>query len=396
MSRGNSRSGKALERVHSVVKESQGSPIRALKRLMEERADVLSLAMGEATFGAPQELIEAAARALEEGKNLYTSTNGIPAMREAVADFAKRRWDVDVDPETSVLMTVGGMEAIHLAFRIVVEEGDEVLLPDPGWGMMRTVAERRGARLIYYPLARAGTWTYDVDAILERMTDRTKLVCVNSPSNPTGAVLSAEDWPRLTAVAREKGVFILSDDVYHNFVYDGSHSSALSHGELENLIVVNSFSKTFAVTGWRLGHVIAHPWLIHQMGAYKESISLCSLSIGQWAMSEFLAASDGYLDWSRALCRDNMQKMIASLKAVPGVSCPEPQGGFYVFLDTSALDPSSAGMTEYLWREGVAVVPGGFFGSQGEGCLRLGFAAPWEEIEPALARLQQALAKKHG
>jgi aspartate/methionine/tyrosine aminotransferase len=388
-------SGKALSRVRPVVQESQGSPIRAMKKLMEERSDMVSLAMGEANFSAPPELIEAAVEAMRQGKNLYTSTNGIPAVREAVSSFAKREWDVDVDPEENVLMTVGGMEAIHLAFRILVEEGDEVLLPDPGWGMVRTVAERRRARCVYYPLARTDTWTYDVDAILERLTDRTKLLAVNSPSNPAGAIMTAEGWRRLTDAARAKGVFILSDEVYHNYVYEGEHASVLSHGELDNLIVINSFSKTFAVTGWRLGYVIAHPWLIQQMGVYKESISLCSFSIGQWALADFLPKSEGYLAWTRALCRQNMHKMVAVLKDIPGVACPAPQGGFYVFLDTSALDASAQSMTEYLLREGIAVVPGNFFGTQGEGCLRLGFAAPWDQLEPGLDRLREALTKKN-
>jgi len=325
----------ALKRLQPIVKESESSPMREMMKMMEEKKDLLSLSAGEARFDAPPELIEFAVKAMQDGKNLYTSTNGIPQIREAVAAFAQRHFGARIDPGTNILMTVGGMEAIYLAMRIVLERGDTVLLPDPGWGVMRTLVERRGARVEHYPLEEKGSWTINHEAILERMDEKTKLVVVNTPSNPTGATLSREGFAALLEGARKRGVFVLSDEVYHNYVYQGEHASALSFDDLENVIVVNSFSKTFAVTGWRLGYAIAHPWIIRQMGIYKESISLCSFSIGQWAMSEFLGRSEPYLNKAREFCRGNMEKMAARLNAIPGVRCAPPQGGFYVFADFS-------------------------------------------------------------
>jgi aminotransferase len=384
-------SDSALKRLTPIVKESESSPMREMMKMMEERKDLLSLSAGEANFEAPKELLDLAIEAMRSGKNLYTSTNGIPQIREAISNFARRHWGCAVDPGTQILMTVGGMEAIYLAMRIVLGHGDKILLPDPGWGVMRTVAERRGAQVQYYPLEEKGSWTINHEAILDRMDGKTKLVVVNSPSNPTGATLSREGFAALMEGARQKGVFVLSDEVYHNYVYDGEHASALAFGSLENLIVVNSFSKTFAVTGWRLGYAIAHPWIIRQMGIYKESISLCSFSIGQWAMAEFLGRSEPYLKKAREFCRGNMKKMVARLNTIPGVRCTVPQGGFYVFADFSQVEPSSQKLFKRLLDGGVAVVPGVFFGSQGEGRARLMFACPTDHIDRCLDRIDKTL-----
>jgi aspartate/methionine/tyrosine aminotransferase len=362
-----------------------------MMKMMEDRKGLLSLSAGEANFDAPKDLLELAMDAMAHGKNLYTSTNGIPQIREAIANFARSQWGAVIDPQTQILMTVGGMEAIYLAMRILLEKGDRVLLPDPGWGVMRTVVERRGATAEYYPLEEKEHWVINHEAILDRMDEKTKVVVVNSPSNPTGATLSGEGFAALLHEARQRGVFVLSDEVYHNYVYDGEHVSALSFDSLENLVFINSFSKTFAVTGWRLGYAIAHPWIIRQMGIYKESISLCSFSIGQWAMAEFLGKCGSYLKGAGDFCRANMEKMVTRLNAIPGVRCTPPKGGFYVFADFSQIEPSSQKLFKRLLDGGIAVVPGVFFGSKGEGRARLMFACQSEHIDRCLDRIEKTL-----
>lgn len=381
----------AIKRLRPIVHDSESSPMRDMMKMMEDRKDLISLSAGEADFDAPPELIELATSAMRQHRNLYTSTNGIPQIREAVADFVRYLWGVSVNPETNVLMTVGGMEAIFLAARVLLEKGDKVLLPDPGWGVMKPLVERLGAEIVYYPLVEETCWTIDTSAIIDRLDERTKLVVVNSPSNPTGALFSKEGFSALIEKAREKGVFILSDEVYHNYVYDGEHASALSFDNLDNVVFINSFSKAFAITGWRLGYVIAHPWIIRQMGIFKESVSLCSFSIGQWAMSEFLGSSGPYLDKVRDLCRQNMKMMVSRLNAIPGVRCTPPQGGLYVFPDFSAIEPSSQKLFGLLLEGGVAVAPGVFFGPQGEGRARLMFAAPEERISKGLERIEKTI-----
>ncbi|MBW1667259.1 MAG: pyridoxal phosphate-dependent aminotransferase [Deltaproteobacteria bacterium] len=382
---------KAVKRLKPVVRESDSSPMREMMKMMEEHKDLLSLSAGEANFDPPEQLINLAIDAMRKDKNRYTSTNGIPEIREAVARFVYDQWGVKVDPGQNILMTVGGMEAIFLAARIVLEKGDRVLLPDPGWGVMRTVVERLGAVIDYYPLREGEQWIIDHDAILSRMNENTKLVVVNTPSNPTGATLSREGFGALLERAEKLGTFILSDEVYHNYVYEGQHVSGLSFDSLDNLIFVNSFSKAFAVTGWRLGYAIAHPWIIRQMGIFKESISLCSFSIGQWAMSEFLPVCKGYLQEAREFCRKNMEMLVEGLQAIPGVRCTPPLGGLYVFPDFSEIEPSSQELFKRLLNAGVAVAPGAFFGSQGEGRARLMFACPPERIEKGLERIRAAL-----
>ncbi|MFP4035928.1 MAG: pyridoxal phosphate-dependent aminotransferase [Desulfobacteraceae bacterium] len=383
---------KALGRVTPMVQESESSPIRRMMKMMEERTDLLNLSAGEAAFDAPEALIEAAASAMRSGRNRYTSTSGTPGIRKAVASFLKREMGVSIDPDENILMTVGGMEAIFLAFRLLVDPGDEVLLPDPGWGIMKPITLRLGGSLRFYPLKRGDVWSIDPQPILDNIHDSTKLLVINTPSNPTGAMLSQEGYEAVLEKAREHGVFVLSDEVYHNYVYEGRHVSALQFDHLDHVIMINSFSKTFAVTGWRLGYAVAHPWVIRQMSVFKETVSLCSFSIGQWALTEYLAESRPYLDRVRDLCKGNMERMVQRLNAIPGVRCPRPVGGFYAFADFSELEPSEEALFRRLLDGGVAVVPGGFFGDQGRGHARIMFAADPELIDRALNRIEEALA----
>lgn len=390
----NSVKSKAMARLKQVAAEADRSPIRETLKRMEDGGDILSLAFGEANFDPPEELIRIAAGAMQANKNLYTSTAGIPSIRRAIDEFAKKWWGARIDPDANILMTVGGMEAIFLAAQVIVEKGDKVLLPDPGWGVMRTVMRRQGAVVDFFPLVEQDQFTIDPEAIISRMDAKTKLVIVNTPSNPTGAVLSEEGFKMLLEEADKKGIFILSDEVYHNYVYDGQHVSGLSFDSFDNFICVNSFSKTFAVTGWRLGYAVADPRIIRQMEIVKESISLCSFSIGQWALAEFLPNSDNYLMKAKNLCHENMRRVVDRLQAIPGVKCTRPSGGFYVFPDLSEIEPSSQKMCARLLDGGVAVVPGDFFGSGGEGRVRIGFAADYEPVSKAMDRLEQTLRKK--
>lgn len=381
----------ALKRLKPLVNESESSPMREMMKLMEEKSDLLSLSAGEARFDAPRGLIESAGEAIRGGKNLYTSTHGIPQIRQAISQFVRNRFNAAIDPEKNILMTVGGMEAIYLAAQIILEAGDKVLLPDPGWGVMRPIMERKGANVQYYPLKEDGNWKIDDGAILERMDNQTKMVVINSPSNPTGAMLSQTGYSHIVEKARELGIFILADEVYHNYVFQGTHISSLSFDCLDNLIFINSFSKTFAITGWRLGYAISHPQIIRDMAIYKESISLCSFSIGQWALASYLKNCDAYLEKVKNLCQQNMEMIVERLNTIPGVRCTPPQGGFYVFPDFSDIEPSSQALFKRLLDGGVAVVPGAFFGEQGEGRARIMFAADRNMISDAMDRLEAAL-----
>jgi aspartate/methionine/tyrosine aminotransferase len=361
-------------------------------KMIEQSDDLISLAAGEAKFSPPPELIEIACTAMKTGKNTYTSTTGIPPIRAALSQFVESRFGARIDPETNILITVGGMEAIYLAARVLLTAGDKVLLPDPGWGVMIPVIEKCGARTEFYPQVEAETWTLDHAKILERIDAQTKLIVINSPSNPTGAILSRDGFAKVMEIAREKGIFVMSDEVYHNFAFDECHVSALEFNTLDNLIVINSFSKTYAVTGWRIGYVIAHPWIIQQMVMYKESTSLCSFSIGQWALAEYINSSQTYLDGVSDLCRRNMEMIVQRLNAIPGVLCNPAQGGFYLFPDFSQIESSSETLFARLLEHGVAVIPGKFFGSQGEGRIRIMFAADTDYIDKALTRIEAALS----
>jgi aspartate/methionine/tyrosine aminotransferase len=381
-----------INQLSPVSDPSKSSPIRKVMKMIEQSDDLISLAAGEAKFSPPSALIDTACAAMKTGKNIYTSTAGIPPIRAALSQFITTHFGAKVDPDTNILITVGGMEAIYLAVRVLLKAEDTVLLPDPGWGVMIPVVEKCGAKVEFYPQIETQTWTIDHSKILERIDGQTKLIVINSPSNPTGAKLSQEGFSKVMGKARELGIFVMSDEVYHNFIFDGCHESALQFNTLDNLIVINSFSKTYAVTGWRIGYVIAHEWIIEQMVMYKESTSLCSFSIGQWALADYINSSQNYLDEAANLCRRNMEMIVQRLSAIPGVHCSPAQGGFYLFPDFSEIEPSSEKIFARLLDFGVAVIPGKFFGSQGEGRVRIMFAADTDYIDRALTRLEAALS----
>ncbi len=391
--------GRALDRVRPIVKESDSSPMAVMKRIMQENPDVVNQSIGEANFDPPAELLDIACTMLNDKvvrRSLYTTMRGLPETRAAVAGYLEHWCGGGADPEQNLIITVGGTEALHLAVRVLLEPGDKVLLPDPGWGPAVGLCARQGAQIVFYPLMKTDAWTVDVDAILDRMDPSIKLLIVNSPSNPTGAMITdPADWKRILEAAREKGVFVISDEVYHAYTYTGDYPSALPHDPtFENLLIVNSFSKGFAIMGWRLGFAVGHPWLIRQMDVYKESMTACAPSIAQWAMTGYLqdlSYSDEYLIRMRAMCRDNMDKMVPQLNAIPGVECLPAQGGFYLFPDFSAIEPSSAEMAQRLLRGGVAVAQGAAFGPHGEGCARLLFSAYWPEVDKAVGRIAAAL-----
>lgn len=389
--------GRALGKVTPLVKESERSPMGAMKKIMQENPDIVNMSIGEANFDPPVELVDAACRMLNDRvdrKSLYTSTRGLPQIRQAVARFIKRSFGAEVDPEENILMTVGGTEALHLAVKALVRPGDRVLLPNPGWGPLVALMSRQGAEIEYYDLEVADAWTVAADAILAKMASGIKIVAVNSPSNPCGAMVTdPAAWVKIMEKAKELDIFVFSDEVYHAYTYEGPFVSALGlDDKFENLLVVDSFSKAFAVMGWRIGYAVAHPWLIQQMDVYKETVSACTPSIAQWAIAEYLDSSQPYLDQRRAMLKDNMEKMVARLNAIPGVTCPKAQGGFYLFPDFSAIDPFSAVMAEKLLRGGVATAMGAAFGPQGEGALRLLFSQEWPEIDKAVTRIEKTLA----
>jgi aminotransferase len=387
----------ALKKVTPLARDDEGSPMLAMKKIMQDNPDIMNMAIGEANFDPPAALIETANRMLADRvnrKSLYTTTRGLTEARHAIGRFVERTLGATVDPEQNIIITVGGTEALHLAVKALVSPGDKVLLPDPGWGPCAVLMNRQKADIVFYELGKTpeGSWTVDADSILEKLDSATKLLVVNSPSNPCGAMLSAEGWIKVMEKAKAHDVLVISDEVYHTYSYIGAYPSALPlDPEFDNLLIINSFSKTLAIMGWRVGFALAHPWLIRQMDVYKETLSACTPSIPQWALAEYLDDSEEYLAWAYDLCYGNMEKAVARLDAIPGVSCSPPQGGFYLFPDFSGVEADSAVLAERILRGGVAVAMGGAFGRGGQGCARLLVSAYWDDIDKALTRIEKAL-----
>lgn len=339
----------------------------------------INLGLGEPDFNPPETAIEGLKAAVSEGKNKYGPTAGIPDLRNAIAEL-NQIYKNELTGD-NILVTGSGSEALMTTMLTFFENGDEVLYPDPGFVLYAPQVKLAGGKPIPYPLEQEHGFVPDVDVLNELMTPKTKAIIVNSPSNPTGAVFSAEDVSAIADLAKDKNLLIISDEVYDRMVYDEKHHSFL--GDYDNVIVINSFSKTYAMTGWRLGYLITHPDLIKGLLITHYHIMACPPSPFQHAALAAIKgpqeAITGMIDEFKAR-RDIITE---KLNAIDGISCLTPRGAFYAF-PKFEFDLSSADFAVKLAKAGVICSPGTAFGPRGEGHLRFSYATSREVIEQGI------------
>lgn len=362
-----------------------------LARKMErEGREVLHLEVGEPDFDTPEHIKEAAYKALQEGFTHYTSSRGILELREAISDYVSERRGIDVNPEKEVLVTPGCKHAIYSCCQVTIDEGDEVLLVAPIWTTFFAAVKAAGGKPIEIPVV--GDYEIDEEMIKSKITEKTRMIIVNTPNNPTGGVLEKNSLKTIAEIAREHDLLVLSDEIYERFTYEGREAwSVASFEEMkERTIMVNGFSKTYAMTGWRLGYAVANEEIIEAMTRIQQATTSCPSSFVQKAGVAALRGPQECVDEMLKEYDRRRKIIIRRLNDLGGVKCPVAKGAFYVFPSFTSFELSSSQLVEELLKKkGVCATPGTAFGETGEGHIRFSYATSVEIIERAMDLLAE-------
>ncbi len=364
------------------------------QKLKDAGQDIINLGIGQPDFPTPGNIVEAAAKALKDGHHGYTPANGILPLREAVAaDMALRR-NVEIDPERIVVVP-GGKVTMYFAITMFGTPGVEIMYPDPGFPIYRSVIEFTGAKAVPIPLYEDNGFSFSADEVLDKITERTRLIIVNSPANPTGGVVPKAELDKLVAgLADHPQVAVMSDEIYARMVYDGvPHASLTAYPEIaDRLILLDGWSKTYAMTGWRLGWAVWPKDLAPIATRLAINIHSCVNAATQYAGIEALAGPQGPVDEMVKAFDERREVIVERLNALPGFRCARPGGAFYAFPNIDATGQKAGDLQERLLTEaGVAVIAGTSFGQQGEGYLRFSYANSIENIERAIDRASSLL-----
>lgn len=379
------------ERMSRLGTETAFEVLAAARLLETQGRDIVHLEIGEPDFPTPDFIIEAAHRAMQEGQTHYGPAAGLPDLREAIAEHVSRTRQVEVSPE-QVVVTPGAKPIIFYSVLALIEKGDEVIIPDPGFPIYESVVRFVEGVPVMVPLRERLGFRWDLDELRAAVTPRTRMIILNSPHNPTGAVLTEEDLHGIADLALRHDLIVLADEIYSEILYEGTHKSILSiPGMAERTILLDGFSKTFAMTGWRLGYGVMPVELApHVIRLIINSVS-CTATFTQWAG---LAALRGPRDEVHQMVeafRKRRDFIVDGLNRIEGITCHQPQGAFYVFPNVQALGLRSGALATKLLREyGVAVLSGTAFGAAGEGYLRISYAASLETLQKGLERIRQA------
>lgn len=366
----------------------------AANRLEAEGKKVLHFEIGRPDFDTPIHIKEAAKKALDDGKIAYTSNWGILELREAIAAKMSRDNDLHPDPTTEVAVMVGAIEAVLSGMMSTLNPGDEILIPDPAWPQYFYCAQIAEAQPVSVPLREEHGFQLDPEGVRSRITPRTRMLVINTPHNPTGAVLDLETLEELAEIVNEHDLLVLSDEIYEKLIYDDveHHSIASLPGMWQRTLTVNGFSKAYAMTGWRLGYLVGPQPLIDAAVRVHQFMTTCANSFAQYGALAALRESQECVREMVTEFDRRRQFIINRIETMDGLSCTRPQGAFYVFPSIKGPGLPSNAFVEYLLDEAhVATVPGSTFGTQGEGHIRIAYSTSYEEIEEGLERIVQAV-----
>lgn len=380
------------ERMSRLGTESAFDVLVRARALEAQGRHVVHLEIGEPDFTTPEHIIEAAVAALRAGETHYTPTAGIPQLREAIANYTSETRGVQVGPER-VVVTPGGKPIMFFVILALAGHGDEVIYPNPGFPIYESVINFSGATAVPLTLREEREFSFDPDELESLVTDHTRLVIINSPHNPTGGMIPTEALERLAKLAVERDFVVLSDEIYSRIVYAGVPDSIIRQpGMLDRTVILDGFSKTYAMTGWRMGYGVMPVWLAEQVTRLAVNVNSCTPGFSQLAAVAALTGPQDAVDAMVAEFRRRRDVMVAGLNAIPGISCLTPNGAFYVFPNVSALGADSKAIaTKLLDEGGVALLWGSAFGAAGEGYLRLSYANSLENIEEALLRIRRTV-----
>jgi aspartate/methionine/tyrosine aminotransferase len=388
---------KTIAAFDRIGEENAFAVLARANALAAQGRDIINLGIGQPDFRTPDFIVEAAVKALRDGQHGYTPATGIPPLREAVAEDLHKRFGVEV-PADSVMIMPGGKPTMFVSILMFGEPGAEIMYPDPGFPIYRSMIEFTGATPIPVPIREENGFAFSAEETLSLITPKTRLLIVNSPANPTGGVTPKSEIDKLiTGLAKWPDVAVMSDEIYDHMVYDGeTHVCLLSYPQIrDRLILLNGWSKTYAMTGWRLGYAVLPPKLYDYARKLAVNFHSCVNAAAQWAG---LAALKGPQDEVRAMVAEfdkRRRVVIEGLNKLPGVSCATPKGAFYAFPNVKRTGWKAKELAAALLDDaGVAVIGGPDFGVLGEGYLRLSYANSTENILTALQRMGDFLAKQ--
>ncbi len=377
-----------------VVVDIPPSGIRKFFDIVSEMKDAISLGVGEPDFDTPWHIREEGIYSLEKGRTIYTSNAGLKELKIEISNYLKRRVGLEYDYNHEVIVTVGGSEAIDIALRAMLEPGDEVLIPQPCYVSYHPCTVLAGGTPVVIELKGENDFKLTRQQLLDSITDKTKILILAFPNNPTGAVMDYDDLKQIVDVIIEKDIVVISDEIYSELTYGKQHVSIASFpGMKERTIVINGFSKSYAMTGWRLGYAVGPAVIIEQMIKIHQFAIMCAPSNSQYAGVEALKYGDADVEMMRDAYDKRRRFLIHSLRSM-GLECFEPFGAFYVFPCIKSLGMKSEEFaTKLLQEEKVAVVPGTAFGDCGEGYLRISYAYSIENLKTALERIEKFVSR---
>ena len=351
--------------------------------------DVISLGVGEPDFETPWHIRDEGIYSLERGRTFYTSNAGLLEMREEVSRYLKRRYDLEYDARNEMIVTVGGSEAIDIALRAMVDAGDEVLIPQPSYVSYEPCAVLAGGKPVIIELKHENQFRLTAKELEDAITDKSKILILPFPNNPTGAIMEREDLEAIAKVIKEHDLYVLSDEIYSELCYTDKHVSIANiDGMWERTVLINGFSKSYAMTGWRLGYACGPEKIIEQMYKIHQFCIMCAPTTSQYAAIDALRNGDDDVKMMREAYNQRRRFLVHAFKEM-GLECFEPFGAFYIFPCIKEFGMTSDEFaTRFLQEEKVAVVPGTAFGSSGEGFIRISYAYSLEKLKVAVGRLE--------
>lgn len=379
----------------NVVVEIQPSGIRKFFDIVSEMKDAISLGVGEPDFDTPWHIREEGIYSLEKGRTFYTSNAGLKELKVEICNYLERKLGLSYDFNTDIIVTVGGSEGIDIALRAMIDPGDEVLIPQPSYVSYVPCVQLAYGKPVIIELKEENQFKLKKEEILEKITDKTKILVLPFPNNPTGAIMEKKDLEEIAKVCIEHDIFVLSDEIYSELTYnDESHVSIASlPGMKERTIIINGFSKAYAMTGWRLGYAAGPKEIMNQMIKIHQFAIMCAPTNSQYAAVSALKNGDKDVKMMRESYNQRRRYLIHAF-AEMGLDCFEPYGAFYMFPSIKKFNMTSEEFANRLLQEEkVAIVPGTAFGQCGEGFLRISYAYSLEDLKKALGRLSAFISR---
>ncbi len=370
------------------------SGIRKFFDLVSEMEEVISLGVGEPDFDTPWHIRDEGIYSLERGKTFYTSNSGLKELKIEISKYIKRKQGVEYNPKEEIMVTVGGSEAIDIALRAMIDSGDEVLIPQPSYVSYEPCAYLAGAKPVIIDLKAENEFKLTAGEIIEKCTDKTKILILPFPNNPTGSIMERGELEEIAEVIKEKDLYVLSDEIYSELTYKGRHVSITSiEGMKERTVLINGFSKSYAMTGWRLGYACATKKILDQMLKIHQYAIMCAPTTSQYAAIEALRNGDKDVEEMRCSYNYRRRYLLNAFKEMQ-IECFEPYGAFYVFPCIKEFNMTSEEFaTRFLKEEKVATVPGTAFGAGGEGFLRISYAYSLDTLKAAMSRMNKFITK---